>query len=109
RPFVGGPVGSLHIGRGDRREVLMKSLLGIALTLLILAGCKVAATADDYRWTIKAPAQVSLAPHSKLHFVVEARSHGQLVAEVPYMWVVEWVGVHGVRHQGWSLREEDIL
>ena len=85
----------------------MKSLL--VLALLTLAGCKVAATADDYQWTVKVPAQVSHASHSKLHVVVEAHAQGRLVAEVPYMWVVDWVGVHGVRHQGWSSREEDIV
>ena len=86
----------------------MRTLLGIAL-IGMLAGCKVAAVSEDYRWKVKAPAQVSMAPQSRLHFVVEARAQGRLVAEVPYVWVVEWVGLHGVRHQGWSSREERIL
>ena len=87
----------------------MRTLLTFSL-LAILAGCKVAATAEDYRWSVKAPSQVSLVPKSKLHFTVEARtSDGHLVAEVPYMYAVEWVGVHGLRHQGWSSREEYIV
>jgi hypothetical protein len=86
----------------------MKTLL--AITLLALgSGCKVAAEGEYYRWSVKAPSQVPLGSGSKLRFVVEARSpDGRPVVDVPYIWVVEWVGVHGIRHQGWTGREERI-
>jgi hypothetical protein len=79
------------------------------LVVALLAGCKSAAPAANYQWTIKAPPQVTLGAHSKLKFNVETRSmDGQLVADVPYRWVVEWVGVHGVEHQGHSSREQEL-
>ena len=74
-----------------------------------LSGCHVASYADGYRWTVKAPAKVEDAPHSKLHFVVETTSPSGAAAEgVEYVWFVDWVGVHGVEHQGSSYREESI-
>ena len=86
----------------------MKTLLGLT-AFVLLAGCKVAATSEEYRWSVKAPSQVSLGAHSKIRFAVETSSlDGRQVAEVPYMWIVDWVGVRGIRHQGWSLREESI-
>lgn len=87
----------------------MKTLTALTLLTLATAGCKVAATAEDYRWTVSAPSQVVDAPRSKLRFVVHAQAaDGRPAAEVPYMWVVDWVGVHGIRHQGWSGREEHL-
>jgi hypothetical protein len=89
-------------------EVAMKTLRAFTL-LTLLAGCKVAATSEDYRWSVKAASPVVDAPGSKLTFVVEARApDGRVITDVPYIWMVEWVGVHGIRHQGWSGREERI-
>jgi len=86
----------------------MRTLLGLS-SLVLLWGCKVAASSEDYRWKVKAPSQIPHGAHSKLHFSVETTgSDGQPVAEVPYMWIVDWVGVRGIRHQGWSSREEAI-
>jgi hypothetical protein len=71
----------------------------------MLAGCKVAATAEEYVWTIKAPTQVQL--DSKLMFVVETHaSAGRPVMDVPFVWKIEWAGLDGIRHQGRSFREE---
>lgn len=87
----------------------MKTLTALTLLILPAGGCKVAATAEDYRWSLTAPSQVVDAPHSKLRFVVQAQTpDGRLAGEVPYMWVVDWVGVRGIRHQGWSGREEHL-
>lgn len=86
----------------------MKSVLALT-TLALLAGCKTAAPAGEYQWSVKSPSQVTLGKGSRLKFTVETRAHdGQAVADVPFLWVVEWVGVHGVEHQGYSSREEDI-
>jgi hypothetical protein len=89
-------------------EVVVK--IAVALGMLgLLAGCKTAAPAAGYQWSVKAPSQVTLGSGSKLRFVVETRTpEGNVVADVPYLWVVEWVGVHGAHHQGYSSREEDI-
>jgi hypothetical protein len=88
------------------RTIARVILLSVAST----AGCHVAATAEGYRWSVKAPATVMHQPHSRLTFTVEARAtDGQLVAEVPFVWFVHWVGVNGVEHQGWSSREHSIL
>ncbi len=87
---------------------MRRTLLGLAAVAL-MAGCKTAAPAANYQWSVKAPSQVALGSKSRLKFVVETRTpNGQGVADVPYRWVVEWVGVHGVEHQGYSAREEDI-
>ena len=87
---------------------MRRTLLGIAAVAL-MAGCKAAAPAANYQWSVKAPSQVALASKSKLRFTVETRTpDGQVVAEVPYRWVVEWVGLHGSEHQGYSGREQDI-
>src|SRR5579862_886549 len=84
-------------------------LYGSFLFALMLAGCHVAAPAEGYRWILKAPAKVDDAPHSKLRFVVETSTFdGRTVEGVPYIWIVDWVGVHGVEHQGTSFREESI-
>lgn len=81
----------------------------ISLVLSTVSGCHVAATAGEYRWTIKAPAKVEDAPHSKLRFVVETTTPGGAPVDgVAYVWIVDWVGVHGVEHQGFSYREEAI-
>jgi hypothetical protein len=86
----------------------VKTLLGLAI-VVVLAGCKSAAPAANYQWSVKAPSQVTLGSKSKLRFTVETRTpDGQVAAEVPYLWVVEWVGVHGSQHQGYSGREQDI-
>jgi hypothetical protein len=81
----------------------------VILLVTALSGCHVAATAGEYRWTVKAPAKVEDAPHSKLHFTVETTTpSGAAVDGVPYIYVIDWVGVHGVEHQGHSYREEAI-
>lgn len=82
------------------------ALLGIGL----LAGCHVAATAEDYTWTVKAPSTVTHAPHSRLYFSVETSgADGRHASGVPYIWTVDWVGVHGLSHNGISDRQEEIL
>jgi hypothetical protein len=79
-----------------------------ALALTLVAGCYVAATTEEYRWSVRAPSKVSI--DSKLHFSVEARGKdGTPVADVPYVWRVDWVGVKGIRHQGRSFDEEHLL
>jgi hypothetical protein len=85
-----------------------KTLLGIAIVAL-MASCKSAAPAANYQWSVQAPSQVTLGSKSRLKFLVETKTmDGQMAADVPYLWVVEWVGVHGVEHQGYSGREQDI-
>ena len=80
-----------------------------ALLVLLLAGCHVASSAEAYRWTLKPPAIVSAPPHRRLSFSVETTTPGGAIEEgVPYVWVVDWVGVHGAEHQGRSYREESI-
>ena len=83
----------------------MRALLTLA-TLTLLAGCKVAALAGDYRWKVHAPA--SVAGESRLHFTVETHQDGSPVHGVPYVWRVQWVGVDGIRHQGHSFDPESI-
>ena len=87
----------------------MKTFLATtALALTLVAGCYVAATAEEYRWTVKAPSKVAL--DSKLHFTAESRTaDGASVPDAPFVWRVDWVGVKGVRHQGRSFFEERIL
>jgi hypothetical protein len=87
---------------------MMKTFLATtALALTLVAGCYVAATTEDYRWSVKAPSKVSL--ESKLTFTVEARApDGAAAIGVPYVWRVDWVGVKGTRHQGHSSDEERI-
>src|SRR5688572_17803508 len=86
----------------------MKIFLAVtALALALVAGCFVASEAGEYRWTVKAPSKVAL--DSKLHFTAEAVApDGTPVADAPYVWRVDWVGVHGIRHQGRSFDEERI-
>ena len=49
------------------------------------------------------------APHRRLSFSVETTTPGGAIEQgVPYIWVVDWVGVQGVEHQGRSYREESI-
>jgi hypothetical protein len=80
-----------------------------AVAVALLAGCHVAATAEDYRWTVKVPAKIALEPHSRLQFAVEATtSGGRSVRGVPYVWTVDWVGIRGLHHQGWSFEEESL-
>lgn len=86
----------------------MKTWTGVFLVLL-LTGCHVASTAEEYRWSLKSPPTVTAAPKSRLSFSVETTTPGGRAEEgVPYIWVVDWVGVHGVQHQGRSSREESI-
>ena len=87
----------------------MKTLLATtALALTLVAGCYVAATTEEYRWTVKAPSKVPL--ETKLHFTVDAHTpDGTRVVDVPYVWRVDWVGVKGIRHQGRSSDEERIV
>ena len=80
------------------------------LFTILLSGCLVTGPAAPYQWTLRAPASVVHAPHSHLHFTVETTTtDGRAVDAVPYMWAVDWVGLHGVEHQGRSFREERIL
>ena len=82
----------------------MKKLM---LALPLIAGCYSAAPAGDHRWTIKAPKTVVL--ENKLVFTVEAQTpDGAQVRDVPYVWRVDWVGVQGPRHQGYSFVPEKI-
>lgn len=83
----------------------MKTFFGVAL-LSLLAGCKVAATAEDFQWTVRAPSAVS--SEGKLLFTVETKDSGRAIHRVPYVWKVEWVGVEGIRHQGYSYEPESI-
>jgi hypothetical protein len=87
----------------------MKTFLATTvLALTLVAGCYVAATTEEYRWSVKAPTKVSL--EAKLHFTVEATTlNGTPIADVPYVWRVDWVGVKGIRHQGRSSGEERIV
>jgi hypothetical protein len=79
------------------------------LIALALSGCHMASSAEGVRWTVKAPSKVDNAPHSKLRFVVETTTpSGAAVEGVAYIWIVDWVGVHGVEHQGYSFREEEL-
>lgn len=88
---------------------MIKSLLGL-LGALLLGGCHLCAMAEDYKWTLKAPPAVVLAPHSRLHFSVETTAaDGRPIAEVPYVWTIDWVGLRGVEHGGRSFREESNL
>jgi len=80
-----------------------------ALLALLVAGCHVATSAEAYRWTVKSPATVGAAPHRRLAFSVETTTPGGAIEQgVPYIWVVDWIGVQGVEHQGRSYREESI-
>lgn len=87
----------------------MKTFLATtALALTLVAGCYVAATTEEYRWSVKAPSRVSI--DSKLHFTAEARTPaGAPVADAPFVWRVDWAGVKGIRHQGRSFGEEHIV
>lgn len=86
----------------------MKTFLATTvLALTLVAGCYVAATTEEYRWSVKAPSKAAL--ESKLHFTVEAHApDGALAIDAPYVWRVDWVGVKGARHQGHSSEEERI-
>jgi hypothetical protein len=85
-------------------------LTSTILSALLLAGCLVTGPAAPYRWTLRAPASVVHAPHSRLQFTVEtATADGRPVDAVSYVWAVDWVGLRGVEHQGRSFREERIL
>jgi len=76
----------------------------------ILAGCLVTARAEEYQWTVKGPSKVVLTPHGRLHFMVETTTaDGRPAVDVPFVWVVDWVGVAGAEHQGRSYREHHIL
>jgi len=80
------------------------------LAIVLLAGCHVAATAEDYTWVLKAPSTVPHAPHSRLTFSVEASgADGRHVSGIPFVWMVDWVGVRGLNHNGISDRQEEIL
>ena len=83
----------------------MRALLTLA-TLALLAGCKVAAMAGEFRWKVHAPA--SVVEESRLQFTVETTQDGSPVHAVPYVWKVQWVGVDGIRHQGHSFDPESI-
>jgi hypothetical protein len=80
------------------------------LALAVLGGCYTAAQGAAYKWTLQAPSSVVHAPGSKLRFTVETKTlDGKPIGNVPYVWVVDWVGLHGAEHNGESSREESIL
>ena len=83
----------------------MRAFLILA-TLTLLSSCKVAAPAEEFRWKVEAPASVN--EEGRLHFTVETRQNGTPVHGVPYVWKVHWVGVEGIRHQGYSFDNETI-
>lgn len=88
----------------------MKKNLPKILSAMLLAGCLVSGPAEGYRWTLRAPVEVVHLPHSRLRFKVETSTpDGRPVEGMPYIWYVDWVGVHGVEHQGRSFYEESIL
>jgi len=88
----------------------LRTLRPAILSALLLTGCLVTGPAAPYRWTLRAPASVVHALHSRLHFTVEtATTDGRTVDAVPYVWAVDWAGLRGVEHQGRSFREEHIL
>ena len=80
------------------------------LVLASLGACHVSAPAGNYTWSVQAPENAVHAPHSKLKFVVETKAaDGKPVTGVPFVWVVDWVGLHGTEHNGDSFAEESIL
>jgi len=80
-----------------------------ALLLLVLTSCHVASSAEAYRWALKSPARVDAAPHRRLSFSVETTTSGGTSEDgVPFIWVVDWVGVQGAEHQGRSYHEESL-
>jgi hypothetical protein len=75
--------------------------------LLLIAGCYSAAPAGQHVWTIRVPKTVAL--ENKLVFTVETNApDGTAFHDVPYVWRVDWVGVQGTRHQGYSFTREKI-
>ena len=83
----------------------MRASLFVA-TLTLLSACKVAAPAGEFRWKVEAPK--SVIEDGRLQFTVETRQDGTPVYGVPYVWKVHWVGVEGIRHQGYSFDGESI-
>ena len=84
----------------------MRALLGLSL-IALLASCQSAAKAKDYVWTIKSPPRIEA--ESKLRFTVETTTAGGAQArEVPFIWKVDWVGIDGSHHQGYSYKEQSI-
>ena len=84
----------------------MRMLLGLSL-LAMLASCQSAAKAKDYVWSIKSPPKIEA--ESKLRFTVEtATAGGAQAREVPFVWKIDWVGVEGSHHQGYSFKEQSI-
>jgi hypothetical protein len=83
----------------------MRAFLILA-TLTLLSACKVAAPAGEFRWKVEAPK--SVIEEGRLQFTVETRQDGTPVYGVPYVWKVHWVGVEGIRHQGYSFEGESI-
>lgn len=89
---------------------MMKAVLSL-LGLAVIAGCSTpAAQAAAYKWKLNAPSTVVIAPQSKIHFTVETTTlDGKPIGDIPYVWVVDWVGLHGMQHNGESSHEEAIL
>ena len=84
----------------------MRMLLGLSL-LAMLASCQSAAKAKDYRWSVKAPPKIEA--ESKLRFTVETTTaSGVQAQEVPFVWKIDWVGIEGSHHQGYSYKEQSI-
>ena len=84
----------------------MRAFLGLSL-MALLASCQSAAKAKDYVWTIKSPPRIEA--ESKLRFTVETATAGGAQAhEVPFIWKVDWVGIEGSHHQGYSYKEQAI-
>jgi len=84
----------------------MRALLGLSL-MALLASCQSAAKAKDYTWTIKAPPSIEV--ESKLRFTVETKTaSGEQPRDIPFIWKVDWVGIDGSHHQGYSYKEQSI-
>ncbi|HEX7901630.1 MAG TPA: hypothetical protein VF950_27980 [Planctomycetota bacterium] len=85
----------------------MKTFAAI-LIVLGLTGCRSWALKDDYQWAVQMPRK-SLNRGEALQFRVETRDKsGNPVAEVSFLWSVDWVGLNGSRHKGRSYEPLDI-
>ncbi|HZE96106.1 MAG TPA: hypothetical protein VE981_03695 [Planctomycetota bacterium] len=86
---------------------------GIAAALFLLAslasGCRTWGTVDGYKWSVLVPSTVTHGPGDKLTFTVETTTpSGEKVEGISYIWIVEWVNLHGWNHKGSSFSEQSI-
>ncbi len=85
------------------------SLAALVVVSLLSNGCRIWGTVDGYKWSIQAPARVTHGPGDKLVFTVETTTpEGQKVEGISYLWVIEWVNLHGGSHKGRSFEEQII-